>query len=164
MSHAESDWSGLWQGKIETELTSSEAAPHSCTSTYVGFEPMGRFSPPWPAATRSMPPASRHDARDPNAVHEIDDWLDLLVCYGSCSTVWGWRIRRLPHSFGGMVACEFAAANPGAGATAGLDFLSAYVANDAPVRNWLIIPEAERRQALFAAPDGEAARAFLRGS
>jgi pimeloyl-ACP methyl ester carboxylesterase len=60
-----------------------------------------------------------------------------------------------------MVACELAAANPARVQRLVLMSPIGLWRDDAPVRNWLIIPEAERRQALFAAPDGEAARAFF---
>ena len=83
---------------------------------------MGRFSPPWPAATVIAPWHPGTTPGDPNAVHEIDDWLDLLVCYGELFDRLGLENPPLAgHSFGGMVACEFAAANP-ARVPAGLDF------------------------------------------
>ena len=164
MSHAEERRVRLWQGKIETRVDVIGSGPplvylhgpwglRADGAFLSGLASSHTVYAPWHPGTTPG---------DPNAVHEIDDWLDLLVYYGELFDRLGLENPPLAgHSFGGMVACEFAAANPARVPRLVLISPIGLWRDDAPVRNWLIIPEAERRQALFAAPDGEAARAFF---
>jgi pimeloyl-ACP methyl ester carboxylesterase len=65
------------------------------------------------------------------------------------------------HSFGGMVACEIAAAMPKRVRRLALIAPLGLWRDDLPVRNWMILPEDERRQTLFADPAGPAAERFF---
>ena len=50
---------------------------------------------------------------DSEAVHALDSWLDLVVYYGELFDRLGLAAPALVgHSFGGLVAAEFAAAAP----------------------------------------------------
>ena len=50
---------------------------------------------------------------DPDAIHQLDEWWDLVVYYGGLLNRLGLGAPALVgHSFGGMVACEIAAAMP----------------------------------------------------
>jgi pimeloyl-ACP methyl ester carboxylesterase len=98
----------------------------------------------------------------PEAIREVDDLWDLVLLYEEV-------IRRLDldrpavigQSFGGMLACELAAAYP--------RLFSRLVAlapiglwrDDAPVANWVAAAPEELPALLFCDPDGEAARAAM---
>jgi pimeloyl-ACP methyl ester carboxylesterase len=65
------------------------------------------------------------------------------------------------HSFGGMVACEIAATMPERVGKLVLIAPLGLWQDDRPVRNWMILPEDQRRSALFADPEGQAAARFF---
>jgi len=65
------------------------------------------------------------------------------------------------HSFGGMLACEIAASRAARVSRLVLIDPVGLWRDDLPVKNWMIMPENERRRALFADPDGEAAKRFF---
>ena len=65
------------------------------------------------------------------------------------------------HSFGALVAAEFAAAAPkSVGRLVLIDPVGLW-RDDLPVKNWMILSDKARRRALFADPEGEAARRFF---
>jgi pimeloyl-ACP methyl ester carboxylesterase len=98
---------------------------------------------------------------NPDAIHEVDTLHDLVVYYGELLDRLELGASALVgHSFGGMLACELAAAAPPrVGKLVLIDPIGLW-RDDAPVRNWMILPEAERLATLFADPDGDAARRF----
>ena len=65
------------------------------------------------------------------------------------------------HSFGGMLACEIAAVTPGRTDKLVLIDPLGLWRDDLPVKNWMILPEDQRRGALFADPAGAAAERFF---
>jgi pimeloyl-ACP methyl ester carboxylesterase len=80
---------------------------------------------------------------DPDAVHEVHQWWDLILYYGELlDRLELQNIVVVGHSFGGLVACEIAAAMP------------------ARVNRLIVSPE-DLRAALFADPTGEAAQKFF---
>src|SRR5271167_1076012 len=99
---------------------------------------------------------------DPDAVHEVHQWWDLIVYYGEL-------LDRLElentvvagHSFGGMVACEIAAAMPARVSRLVLIDPVGLWRDDMPVKNWMILSPEELRSSLFAEPTGEAAQKFF---
>jgi pimeloyl-ACP methyl ester carboxylesterase len=154
----------LWQGKVETRIETSGSGP-----------PLVFLHGPWGlrgnrtfldllAATRQIyapchPGTSPGDAE---AIHQLDDWFDLVVYYGELFDRLGIAAPMLVgHSFGGMVACEIAAAMPErVGRLVLIDPLGLW-RDDLPVKNWMILAEDERRAALFADPAGTAAERFF---
>ena len=65
------------------------------------------------------------------------------------------------HSFGALVAAEFAAAAPkSVGRLVLIDPVGLW-RDDLPVKNWMILNDKARRPSLFADPEGEAARRFF---
>jgi pimeloyl-ACP methyl ester carboxylesterase len=66
------------------------------------------------------------------------------------------------HSFGGMLACEIAAAMPGRVSKLVLINPLGLWRDDLPVKNWMILPEDQRRATLFADPAGAAAERFFK--
>jgi pimeloyl-ACP methyl ester carboxylesterase len=95
-------------------------------------------------------------------VHALDSWLDLVVYHGELFD----RLQLdapvlIGHSFGGLVAAEFAAAAPrSVGRLVLIDPVGLW-RDDLPVKNWMVLRDSERRTSLFADPDGAAAARFF---
>jgi pimeloyl-ACP methyl ester carboxylesterase len=154
----------LWQDRIETEVEISGRGP---ALVYLhgpwGLGPDRAFvarlahsntvyAPKFPGTSRG----------DPDAVHALDNWHDLVVYYGelfdrlelSAPAVVG-------HSIGGLLGAEITATAPtSVGRLALIDPVGLW-RNDLPVQNWMILSDKARRVSLFADPDGEAARRFF---
>lgn len=100
---------------------------------------------------------------DPEAAHALSGWLDLVVYHGELRE----RLQLegptaiVGHSFGALVAAELAAAAPGSVTKLVLIDPVGLWRDDAPVKNWMVLSEAERRPALFADAQGEAAQRFF---
>jgi pimeloyl-ACP methyl ester carboxylesterase len=99
---------------------------------------------------------------DPEAIHELADLYDLVVYYAELfDRLDIGSVPVIGHSFGGMLACEIALASMSrVGQLVLIDPVGLW-RDDLPVRNWMVLPDAERRSTLFADPDGEAARRFF---
>jgi pimeloyl-ACP methyl ester carboxylesterase len=153
----------LWQDKIETEVEITGNGP-----------PLVFLHGPWGLRDRDclerlaathLICAPRHPGTtrgDPDAIHQLDDWLDLVVYYGElfdCLRLDA--VSLIGHSFGGMLACEIAAAMPGRVKKLVLIAPLGLWRDDLPVKNWMILPEDQRRAALFADPRGPAAERFF---
>jgi pimeloyl-ACP methyl ester carboxylesterase len=153
----------LWQDKIATEVEITGNGPplvflhgpwglrdHDCLDRLAPTHLI--YAPRHPGTTRSAP----------DAVHQLDDWLDLVVYYGELLDRLGLAsVSLVGHSFGGMLACEIAAAMPGHVKKLVLIAPLGLWRDDLPVKNWMILPEDQRRAALFADPAGPAAERFF---
>ena len=95
-------------------------------------------------------------------MHALDDWLDLVVYHGELLDRLELTAPALVgHSFGALVAAEFAAAAPrSVGRLLLIDPVGLW-RDDLPVKNWMLLSNEARRRALFADPEGEAARRFF---
>jgi pimeloyl-ACP methyl ester carboxylesterase len=155
----------LWQDRIETDVEIAGSGP---ALVYLhgpwGLPPDRPFIARL-AATHTVY-APRHPGTtigDPEGVHALEGWLDLIVYYGELLD----RLRLdgpvvlVGHSFGGLVAAELAAAAPKAVAKLVLIDPVGLWRDDVPVKNWMVLSEAERRPSLFADPKGEAAQRFF---
>ncbi|MCX7310365.1 MAG: alpha/beta fold hydrolase [Alphaproteobacteria bacterium] len=99
---------------------------------------------------------------DPNAIHVIDDWLDLLVYHAEL-------IEKLAltepsavgHSFGALLAAEIAAASPSAIGKLAMVAPVGLWSDERPVKNWMVLSDTARRAALFPDPDSAVARQFF---
>ncbi len=153
-----------WQGKIETEVAISGNGPplvflHGPWGLRNDYEFLGLLAGSHTVYAPKHPGTSEHD---PEAVHQIDDWLDLIVYYGEL-------LDRLElgsavlvgHSFGGMLACEIAAAMPERVSRLVLIDPVGLWRDDLPVKNWMLLSQAELRGALFSDPAGEVAQKFF---
>jgi pimeloyl-ACP methyl ester carboxylesterase len=154
----------LWQDKIETQIEVSGSGP-----------PLVYVHGPWGvqgdraflellARTHTVyaPHHPGTSGGEPEAVHQIDEWWDLIVYYGELFDRLGLKSPAIVgHSFGGMVASEIAATTPERVARLVLIDPVGLWRDDMQVKNWMIISEDERRTALFADPDCEAAKAFF---
>ncbi|MFZ3354020.1 MAG: alpha/beta hydrolase [Xanthobacteraceae bacterium] len=99
---------------------------------------------------------------DSEAVHLLDSWLDLIDYHGELLDAL--KLDRpivAGHSFGGLLAAEFAAAVPKSVAKLVLIDPVGLWRDDLPVKNWMVISDAERRRALFADSTGEGAERFF---
>jgi pimeloyl-ACP methyl ester carboxylesterase len=99
----------------------------------------------------------------PEAIYQLDNWWDLIVYYGELLDCL--ELPRAPlvgHSFGGMVACELAAALPERVPKLVLLAPLGLWRDELPVRNWMLLPEAAQRAALFAEATSAAAQRFFR--
>jgi pimeloyl-ACP methyl ester carboxylesterase len=153
----------LWQDKIATEVEITGNGP-----------PLVFLHGPWGLrdhdcldrlAADHLSYAPRHPGTSPgdsDAIHQLDDWLDLVVLYGELLDCLGLdAVSLVGHSFGGMVACEIAAAMPRRVKKLVLIDPLGLWRDDLPVKNWMILPEEQRRAALFADPAGPAAERFF---
>ena len=158
----------LWQDKIEAEVAIDGSGP-----------PLVFLHGPWGlrnehaflamlARTHTVH-APKHPGTgegDPDSVHALDDWLDLVVYYGELFDRLGLRPGLdapvvVGHSFGGMLACELAAAAPARVSRLVLIDPVGLWRDDLPVKNWMILPEDALRAALFADPAGKPSQEFF---
>src|SRR5215467_3857240 len=154
----------LWQDRIQTEVEiSGRGEPLVYLHGPWGLTPDRAFvagladghtvyAPRFPGTTHG----------NPDAVHALDNWFDLIVYHGelfdrlelSAPAVVG-------HSFGGLLAAEFAASAPkSVGRLVLIDPVGLW-RDDTPVKNWMILSDKVRRPSLFANAAGEAARRFF---
>ncbi len=154
----------LWQGRIETEVEVTGSGP---PLVYLhgpwGLGPDRAFVARLAGGNTVYAPKHPGTSRgDPESVHALEGWLDLMLYHGelldqlklSAPAVVG-------HSFGALVAAEFAAAAPkSVGRLVLIDPVGLW-RDDLPVKNWMILNDKARRPSLFADPEGEAARRFF---
>jgi pimeloyl-ACP methyl ester carboxylesterase len=154
----------LWQNRVETEVEISGKGPPlvwlhgpwGLNQDRVFVERLAAgntvYAPRFPGTTRG----------DHDGVHALVGWHDLAVYHGelfdrlelSAPAVAG-------HSFGALLAAEIAAATPRSVARLVLVDPVGLWRDDLPVKNWMVIAEKERRPALFADPESEAAKCFF---
>jgi pimeloyl-ACP methyl ester carboxylesterase len=154
----------LWQNKIETEVeVSGKGPPLVYLHGPWGLRPDREFLARLAGANTVYAP--RHPGTtpgNPDGIRELDTIHDLVVLYGELfDRLELERPALVGHSFGGLVAAEIAATVPRRIAKLALIDPVGLWRDDLPVRNWMILPEAERARVLFAAPDSEAAKSFF---
>jgi pimeloyl-ACP methyl ester carboxylesterase len=154
----------LWQDRIQTEVEiSGNGPPLVWLHGPWGLNPDRAFverlasgntvyAPRFPGTTRG----------DPNGVHALVGWLDLAVYHGELFDRLELEAPALAgHSFGALLAAEIAAVTPElVGQLVLIDPVGLW-RDDHPVKNWMVLSDKVRRRALFADPDGEAARRFF---
>jgi pimeloyl-ACP methyl ester carboxylesterase len=154
----------LWQDKVATEVTVLGKGP---PLVYLHGSWGLRHDEPFlerlaESHTVYAPKHPGTSSKDPEAVHQIDDWLDLVVYHGELFDRLGVeRPVLVGHSFGGMLACEIAAAMPERVDRLVLIDPAGLWRDDMPVRNWMLLSPAELRTALFAYPASEQAAQFF---
>ena len=154
----------MWQDKIETDVAILGDGPplvylHGPWGLRNDQEFLGQlarshtvYAPNHPGTTDG----------DPEAVHEIDNWWDLIVYYGELLDRLELSTTMLVgHSFGGMLACEIAAAMPERVSRLVLIDPVGLWRDDLPVKNWMIMSNEALRKALFAEPNGAVAEKFF---
>jgi pimeloyl-ACP methyl ester carboxylesterase len=154
----------LWQGRIETEVEVAGSGP---PLVYLhgpwGLGPDRAFVARLAGGNTVYAPKHPGTSRgDPESVHALEGWLDLMLYHGELLDQLKLSAPALVgHSFGALVAAEFAAASPKAvGRLVLIDPVGLW-RDDLPVKNWMILNDKARRPSLFADPEGEAARRFF---
>src|SRR5262245_9477397 len=135
----------LWQDRIQAEVEISGTG-----------KPLLFFHGPWGLdadrpfverlAGRYMVHAPRFlgtSKGDPDAIHVIDDWLDLLIYQDELLEKLGLDAPpAVGHSFGALLAAEIAAAFPKSiGKLVMVDPVGLWN-DDRPVKNWMIMSDA----------------------
>ena len=99
---------------------------------------------------------------DPDAIKPLDDLWDLVLYYYELFDGLGLESPAVVgHSFGGMVASEIAATNPGRVSRLVLLNPIGLWRDDAPVKNWMVMSPDDLGKELFSEPDGPVARRVL---
>ena len=95
----------------------------------------------------------------PDDIYSLDGMWDLVLCYDELLDGLGLsRASFVGHSFGGMVACEVAAASPGRVTRLVLIDALGLWRDDAPIPNWMLLHQGELAGYVFHDADGEARR------
>ncbi len=95
----------------------------------------------------------------PDDIYQLDGLWDLVLCYDELLSGLGLdRAAFVGHSFGGMVACEVAAAYPGRVGRLALVAPLGFWRDDAPVANWMLMTPGELPGHVFHDPEGEGAQ------
>lgn len=96
---------------------------------------------------------------DPDAIKPLDDFWDLVLYYYEMFDKLGLEAPAVVgHSFGGMVAAELAATNPKrVGKLVLIDALGLW-RDDAPIKNYMVTPQAQLEPLMFHDPNHTARR------
>jgi pimeloyl-ACP methyl ester carboxylesterase len=153
----------VWQNRIRFRTLSEGGGP-----ALVFFHgPWGlRWDPFLEALARSFTVyAPEHPGTTPDApddIYHLDGLWDLVLCYDELLTALGLdEAAVVGHSFGGMVACELAAAYPGRVRRLVLIDPLGFWRDSERVVNWMMLNPADLPGYIFRDPDGEAARRML---
>lgn len=151
-----------WQDKIETEVAIlGDGPPLVFLHGAFGLRHDQEFLE-FLAQTHTVYAPKFPGAGDPDAVHQIDDWFDLIVYHGELLDRLALKHTVLVgHSFGGMLAGEIAAAMPERIAKLVLIDPVGLWHEDRPVKNWMVLSPDELRAALFADPKSAHAEKFF---
>jgi pimeloyl-ACP methyl ester carboxylesterase len=154
----------LWQDRIATDVEIGGSGP---PLVYLhgpwGLAPDRDFAARLTAGnTVYAPRFPGTTPGDPEAVHSLQGWLDLVVYYGELLDALRLDAPAMVgHSFGGLLAAELAAASRrSVGRLVLIDPVGLW-RDDLPVRNWMVLSDRERKPSLFSDPDGEAAARFF---
>jgi pimeloyl-ACP methyl ester carboxylesterase len=150
----------VWQGRVRIRVLSKGSGP-----ALVFFHgPWGLMWDPFldELARNFTVHAPDHPGTTPDAHNDIfhlDGLWDLVLCYEELLEALGVRDAAfVGHSFGGMVACELAAAYPERARRLALIAPLGFWRDAERVVNWMVLEPAELRRQIFCDPDGAAAR------
>src|SRR3989449_547081 len=102
-------------------------------------------------------PGTTPDAHDD--VYHLDGLWDLVLCYDELLEALGIRDAAfVGHSFGGMVACELAAAYPDRARRLALIAPLGFWRDPDRIINWMLLEPGELRRQIFSDPECDAAR------
>jgi pimeloyl-ACP methyl ester carboxylesterase len=154
----------LWQNTIQTDVeVLGEGAPLVYLHGPWGLPPDLPFVEMLSASNAVYAPRyPGTSAGNPDAIHQLDSLHDLILYYAEVLDQLDLgTVALVGHSVGGMVASELAAAMPERVERLVLIDALGLWRDDAPVRNWMIMPDDTLRPALFADPAGSAAEGFF---
>ena len=150
----------VWQGKVRMRVLSEGAGP-----ALVFFHgPWGLTWDPFLSelARAFTVYAPEHPGTTPGApddIYHLDGLWDLVLCYDELLTALKLDEAVLVgHSFGGMVACEVAAAVPRRARRLALIDPIGFWRDSERVVNWMALNPVELPAYIFRDPSGEAAR------
>ena len=150
----------VWQGKVRLRVLSDGAGP-----PLVFFH--GAWGVTWDPFLAELAKgftvyAPEHPGTAPDTpddIYQLDGLWDLVLCYDELL-----RALKLDeavlvgHSFGGMVACEMAAAYPRRAKRLALIDPIGFWRDSEKVVNWMTVPPTELPAYVFRDPNGEAAK------
>jgi pimeloyl-ACP methyl ester carboxylesterase len=100
----------------------------------------------------------------PDDVYQLDGLWDLVLCYDELFTALGLEQATLVgHSFGGMLACELAAAYPARVRRLAMIAPLGFWRDGDRVVNWMMLDPARLPEYVFRDPKSEAARRMFGG-
>jgi pimeloyl-ACP methyl ester carboxylesterase len=149
----------VWQGQVRLRVWSHGTGP-----ALVFFHgPWGLTWDPFldELAKGFTVHAPEHPGTTPEApddVYHLDGLWDLVLCYDEMLQALGLeRAVLVGHSFGGMVACELAAAYPRRASHLVLIDPLGFWRDTDPIVNFMVLDPAQLRARVFRDPDGPAA-------
>lgn len=154
----------LWQGRVETEVeVSGNGPPLVYLHGPWGLNPDRAFITRLAGGSTVYAPKFPGTSRgNHEAIYALDTWHDLVVYHGELFDKLELNAPALVgHSFGGLLAAEFAAAAPKSVGKLALINPVGLWRDDSPVKNWMVLSPDARLRALFADPEGEAAKRFF---
>jgi pimeloyl-ACP methyl ester carboxylesterase len=156
----------VWRGKVRIRVLSKGSGP-----AVVFFH--GAWGLTWnpfldELARHFTVHAPEHPGTTPEApddVYHLDGLWDLVLCYDELLEALGLESPALVgHSFGGMVACEVAAAYPRRASRLALIDPIGFWRDTDRIVNWMMIDPSQLPRYIFRDPDGEAARRMFGGA
>ena len=156
----------VWQGKVRIRV---RVEGRGSAVVYL-HGPWGLTWDPFleTLAQRYTVYAPEHPGTTPDApddVYHLDGLWDLIVCYEEMLDALGLdSVMLVGHSFGGMVACELAAAEPRRVRRLALIDPIGFWRDTDRVANWMMLSPPRLREALFHDVAGEAARRMFGGT
>ena len=150
----------VWQGRVRMRVVSKGRGP-----VLVFFHgPWGLTWDPFldRLAESFTVYAPEHPGTTPDAhddVYHLDGLWDLVLCYEELLETLGIRDAAfVGHSFGGMVACEVAAAYPDRVRRLAMIAPLGFWRDPDRIVNWMMLEPAALRAHIFRDPEGDAAR------
>lgn len=150
----------VWQGRVRMRVVSKGRGP-----VLVFFHgPWGLTWDPFldRLAESFTVYAPEHPGTTPDAhddVYHLDGLWDLVLCYDELLETLGIRNAAfVGHSFGGMVACEVAAAYPDRVRRLAMIAPLGFWRDPDRIVNWMMLEPAALRAHIFRDPEGDAAR------
>ncbi len=150
----------VWQGRVRMRVFSEGAGP-----------PLVFLHGPWGLTwdrfleelARSFSVyAPEHPGTTPNApddIYHLDGLWDLVLCYDELLTALKLdEVALVGHSFGGMVACELAAASPRRVRRLVLIDPLGFWRDTEPVVNWMMLNPADLPRVIFRDPNTDSAK------
>ena len=150
----------VWQGKVRLRVCSDGSGP-----ALVFFH--GAWGVTWDPFLAELAQAFTVHAPDhpgtspgaPDDIYQLDNLWDLVLCYDELLTALKLDDAVLVgHSFGGMVACELAAASPRRARRLVLIDPIGFWRDNEPVVNWMTVNPAELPAYVFRDPRSEPAQ------
>ena len=156
----------VWDGKVRIRVQSKGSGP-----ALVFFHgPWGLTWDPFldelaKSFTVHAPEHPGTTPETPDDVYHLDGLWDLVLCYDELFQALGLEAAALVgHSFGGMLACELAAAYPARARRLALIAPLGFWRDADRVVNWMMLDPARLPEYVFRDPKGEAAQRLFGGA